>query len=175
MTTLQSYLQLIQNKHLFSNTTMPQCISPSPFFVKILKLHCYVQNLLNNVKPQSRVLRCQNQRVGWNNCMNSQVDATWPPTYYIYCNNFSSCSNFYIYSFFNIISEMIRYIPRKKISNIYVVNRIFSNNNKNIYRIIRILCTCILRYHLTYTRKSKEVFVWLKKIEVNQLPSNCED
>lgn len=79
---------------------------------------------------------------------------------------------------------MIRYIPRKKISNIYVVNRIFSNTvfffgaekfNKNIYRIIRILCTCILRYHLTYTRKSKEVFVWLKKIEVNQLPSNCED
>lgn len=83
--------------------------------------------------------------------------------------------------------EMIRYIPRKKISNIYIVNRIFSNTvsffgdenfNKNNCRIIRILCTCTsqyMYYHLTYTRKSKEVFVWVKKIEVNQLPSNCED
>lgn len=34
---------------------MPQCTSLSPFFVKILKLHCYVQNLLNNVKLQSRL------------------------------------------------------------------------------------------------------------------------
>lgn len=53
--------------------------------------------------------------------------------------------------------EMIRYIPRKKISNIYiyiVLNRIFSNTvfffgaekfNKNNCRIIRIpvLCICI--------------------------------
>lgn len=94
----------------------------------------------------------------------------------MYCNNFFLCFNFYIYSFFNIISEMIRYILRKKILNIYVVNRIFLNTvfffgvekfNKNICRIIRIFCICILRYYLTYIRKFKEVFVWFKKIEVN--------